>query len=146
MKITRVQAEALATLATKLRPDWRHPGVLAAISKCDPATDPFDLARALINLAADPSVQTPGLLHGPGPHWLKPDGTKPARRDDHAVRCPSHPHQIEPCLTCRDDADLIPPPPYVLAAKDDAVAKGQAVRPHAPRVPLRPAAAKKETR
>ena len=104
MKITRVQAEALATLATKLRPDWRHAGVMAAIEKCT-TEEPCDIARALVNLAADSTVQTPGLLHRGGPHWLRPDGEKPARRGDHAVRCTRHPINVEPCPQCRADPD-----------------------------------------
>ena len=145
MKITRTQAEALATLATKLRPDWRHAGVMAAIAKC-PDADPFDIARALVNLAADPTVQTPGLLHRGGPHWLRPDGEKPARRGDHAVRCPEHPDQTQPCQPCK--ADATPMPDEVRAALADAIAKGQAAIPHTRREPLRPKAAldPKETR
>ena len=147
MKITRVQAEALATLATKLRPDWRHAGVMAAIEKCT-TEEPCDIARALINLAADPTVQTPGLLHHGGPHWLRPDGEKPARRGDHAVRCTRHPINVEPCPQCRADPDHTPMPDEVRAALADAIAKGQAAIPHTRREPLRPKAAlsPKETR
>ena len=112
MKISKVQAEALATFVCKVRTDWRHAGVMAAIQKCE-SEWPLDIARALINLAADASVQTPGLLHGPGPHWLRPDGSKVARRGDHDIPCPDHPGLVQPCGLCREGK--IPPPPDVLA-------------------------------
>jgi hypothetical protein len=102
MTITRVQTEALATLATKLRPDWRHAGVVAAIDKAaDTTSDPFDIARALVNLASEGSVQTPALLAGPGPHWRNPDGSTPHRRGDNDVHCPEHPTQVHPCPVCK---------------------------------------------
>ena len=101
MTITRVQTEALATLATKLRPDWRHAGVVAAIDKAAETTsDPFDIARALVNLASEGSVQTPALLAGPGPHWRNPDGSTPHRRGDNDVHCPEHPLSVHPCPQC----------------------------------------------
>ncbi|MDR6861949.1 hypothetical protein [Phycicoccus sp. 3266] len=113
--LTRVQTEALATLVTRLRPDWRHAGVVAAIEKAAATADAFDVARALINLAAEPSVQTPGLLPGKGPHWRRPDGELPDRRGDHNVYCHRHPLSVLPncpqCIAedqpCRPPADLM---------------------------------------
>jgi hypothetical protein len=101
MKITRPQAEALAAFITRVRTDWRQAGVIAAIQKCENEY-PLDIARALINLAADATVQTPGLLHGPGPHWLRPDGTPTPRKGDHNIPCPDHPGNVMPCDPCKD--------------------------------------------
>lgn len=116
MTITRVQTEALATLATKLRPDWRHAGVVAAIDKAAETTsDPFDIARALVNLASEGSVQTPALLAGPGPHWRNPDGSTPHRRGDNDVHCPEHPLSVHPCPQCA--AKRCDPTPDYLEAK-----------------------------
>lgn len=107
MRITEVQAQALATFVTRIRPEWRHPGVMAAIEKAQPTADVHDLACALIRLAEDKSVLTPGLLPSPGPHWTKPDGAKAPRRGDHSMRCPEHDERL-PCATCK--AGIGPPP------------------------------------
>lgn len=111
MKITKVQAEALATFARLIRPDWGHPGIMAALEKAAATADVHDVACALIRLAEDATVKTPGMLPQPGPHWLKPDGTKPARRGDHAVTCPEHGERM-PCGRCI--ADTGAPPAEVL--------------------------------
>ena len=90
MRITKVQAEALSTFVRLIRPEWRHPGIMAALEKAAATADVHDVACALIRLAEDGTVKTPGLLDKPGPHRLKPDGSKPARRGDHTLTCPEH--------------------------------------------------------
>ena len=112
MKITRPQAEALAAFIIRVRADWRQAGVIAAIEKC-PNEYPLDIARALINLAADATVQTPGLLHGPGPHWLRPDGKATPRKGDHDIPCPDHTGHVQPCDRCKEGKR--PPSPEELA-------------------------------
>ena len=109
MKMTKVQAEALTAFVVRIRPEWRPAGVMAAIERAVDTADVHDVACALIRLAEDRTVHTPGLLPQPGPHWQRPDGTKPARRGDHTMRCPDH---GEPALRCSQCAaiDAGPPP------------------------------------
>lgn len=111
MKMTKVQAEALAAFVARIRPEWRPAGILAALEKAAPTADVHDVACALIRLAEDATVKTPGLLPQPGPHWLKPDGSKPARRGDHTMACPEHAERL-PCGRCI--ADTGAPPAEVL--------------------------------
>jgi hypothetical protein len=101
MTMTRVQAEALTAFVVRVRTDWRPAGVLAALEKAAPTTDVYSVAVALLNLAADETVKTPGLLPMPGPHWRKWDGSTPGRRGDHDMPCPEHPTQVHPCPTCK---------------------------------------------
>jgi hypothetical protein len=103
--MTRVQAEALAAFITRIRPEWRPAGILAALEKAAPTADVFDVARALVNLAAEPGVLTPGLLPGPGPHWRKPGGERIERRGDLDVPCPDHPEHSHPCPTCKAERE-----------------------------------------
>ena len=143
MPLTHNEIGRLAGMANQLRPDWPVNSLTTFIGKHRHRTY-RDVAVALAWVCADADTQTPARLNEDGPWWKAVTaGDGSIRRGAHTMRCPEH-SQPEPCKTCRDEA--IPPPPYVIAAKDDAVAKGQAARPHAPRVPLRPAAAKKETR
>lgn len=109
--MTKVQAEALAAFVARIRPEWRPAGILAALEKAAPTADVHDVACALIRLAEDVTVKTPGLLPQPGPHWLKPDGSKPARRGDHTMTCPEHAERL-PCGRCV--ADTGAPPAEVL--------------------------------
>lgn len=111
MKMTKVQAEALAAFVARVRPEWRPAGILAALEKAAPTADVHDVACALIRLAEDATVKTPGLLPQPGPHWLKPDGSEPARRGDHTMTCPEHAERL-PCGRCI--ADTGAPPAEVL--------------------------------
>ena len=112
MRMTKVQAEALAAFVARVRPEWRPAGILAALEKAAATADVHDVACALIRLAEDGTVKTPGLLPQPGPHWLKPDGSKPARRGDHAVTCPEHGERM-PCGRCV--AETAGPPAEALA-------------------------------
>lgn len=111
MRMTKVQAEALAAFVARIRPEWRPAGILAALEKAAATADVHDVACALIRLAEDATVKTPGLLPQPGPHWLKPDGSKPARRGDHTMTCPDHAERL-PCGRCI--ADTGAPPAEVL--------------------------------
>lgn len=118
--MTKVQAEALTAFVVRVRPEWRPAGVLAALEKAAPTADVHDVACALIRLAQDQSVHTPGLLPQQGPHWLKPDGSKPARRGDHTMRCPEH---GEPYLSCTECAakECGPPSPHIRAEITEAL-------------------------
>ena len=111
MTTTRVQAEALATFVRQLRPDWDHPGIVAAIGRCK--REPLsEVAVALIRLAENGQAKTPALLPEPGRHWNRaaiddrPAG--PALRN--LDLCPEHGNPRRDCLDCRRDAgpDLTP--------------------------------------
>ena len=104
MRIDRTQAEALAAFIIRVRTDWSHGGVMAAIGKVTDA-DPLDIARALVNLAADPTALTPALLEKPGPWWRNPESRNVAPPRN-SMRCHEHPDQEMPCATCR--AELVP--------------------------------------
>lgn len=106
--MTKVQAEALAAFVARIRPEWRPAGILAALEKAAPTADVHDVACALIRLAEDGTVRTPGLLPQPGPHWAKPNGEHAPRRGDHTMRCPEHPTQPMPCVECRQDRAPMP--------------------------------------
>ena len=107
MRMTEVQAQALAAFVSRVRTDWNPPGIVAALEKAAPTADVHDVACALIRLAEDATVKTPGLLPQPGPHWLKPDGSKPARRGDHTLTCPEHAERL-PCGRCIADTGAPP--------------------------------------
>lgn len=107
------QMEMLARLVWMLRkadgaPEWDGPGIIAKLREAAPTASSWDLARAAINLAENRELRTPGVLSQPGPHWLKHDGTKPARRGDHTMRCPDH---GEPYLRCEQCAAIKAGPP-----------------------------------
>ena len=104
MRIDRAQAEALAAFIIRVRTDWSHGGVMAAIGKVTDA-DPLDIARALVNLATDPTALTPALLEKPGPWWRNPESRNVAPPRN-SMRCHEHPDQEMPCATCR--AELVP--------------------------------------
>lgn len=115
--MTETQAQALAALIVRLRdadgmPQWDNAGIIAKLREAAPTATSWDLARAAINLAENSELRTPGVLPQPGPHWLKPDGTKPARRGDHTMRCPEHGQRL-PCEPCK--TDITPPPDDVRA-------------------------------
>lgn len=104
MRIDRAQAEALAAFIIRVRTDWSHGGVMAAIGKVTDA-DPLDIARALVNLATDPTALTPALLEKPGPWWRNPESRNVAPPRN-SMRCHEHPDQEMPCATCR--AEMVP--------------------------------------
>lgn len=117
--MTEAQAQALAALITRLRaadgmPQWDNAGIIAKLREAAPTASSWDLARAAINLAENRDLRTPGILPQPGPHWLRPDGSKSARRGDHTMRCPDH---GQPYLRCTECAaiDGGPPPDDIKA-------------------------------
>lgn len=122
MKMTKVQAEALAAFVARVRPEWRPAGILAALEKAAATADVHDVACALIRLAADPTVKTPGMLAQSGPWWVKADGTKAPRRGDHTMTCPEHAERL-PCGQCV--ANTGAPPAEVLAEIRDAIEHGK---------------------
>ena len=108
MTLTQTQGQALATAVAKLRPDWDQSGILAALAKAANLGTPFQIARALVNLAENPDLRTPAILAQPGSHWRNPDGSTSHRRGDNDVRCIEHPSSFMPCPQC--EAKRTPPP------------------------------------
>lgn len=105
--ITRPEAEALATLVTRLRanrnmPIWDHPGILAAIEKARGMADAFDLTHALLVLAERPELKTPALLPESGEHWRRASGVMVTRRGDNNIPCPDHIGETQPCRRCNE--------------------------------------------
>ena len=104
-QITRTDAEALATLIRRLRPDWGQSGCVEAIRRCSTGAL-SEIAVAFIRMAEDGSIHTPGLLHTPGRWWYRAaPGDQPAgealRNHDH---CPVHPaHDRRTCQPCETD-------------------------------------------
>lgn len=127
------QIEQLARLVWMLRaaegmPEWDGPGIIKKLREAAPTASAFDLARAAINLAENRDLRTPGLLPQPGAHWAKADGTKPARRGSHTMRCPEPTHEGErmPCQQCKAAAK--PPEPDLIAALAAAIEAGKEQR------------------
>jgi hypothetical protein len=78
-RITRKQADALATLMHTLRPDWDKAGCWAAVAAAKELAPGRDLAVAAIRCTGIATNRTPGVLALEGPHW---------RGSDHTPRIP----------------------------------------------------------
>jgi hypothetical protein len=101
VRISQAQAQALATFITRIRDDWDHPGIVAAIQKAAPLGTPADIGTALCRLAANPDLRTPAVLADPGTHWAN---TTVASRTP-PVMCPEHVTQpARDCPDCRAQA------------------------------------------
>ena len=98
--MTEVQAQALATFVARIRPDWDHPGIMAALGKAANLGSPVQVARALVNLAENPDLRTPAILAQPGSHWSAPNGERVQIRGANDVHCPEHPSSVHPCPQC----------------------------------------------
>lgn len=124
MRISQSQAQALAAFVSRIRPDWDHPGIVAAIAKAAPIATPADIGVALCRLAANLELRTPALLAEPGAHW---QGTVTGSRPL-PIMCPLHPSEKTPpwCRQCADD----------LARTDQeaGIAEARAALASAPRV------------
>lgn len=108
MTISQTQAQALATFIARIRDDWDHPGIVAAISKASALGSPAQLGRALCALAENPDLRSPGLLSQPGRHWTQ-DGVQTGPNVSHNIPCPVHPINNMPCPLCA--AKKCPPDP-----------------------------------
>ncbi len=124
--LTRPQAEALATFVVRVREDWSHGGVMAALEKSN-IVDALDTARALINLAATPTAKTPALLAKPGPWWRNPTGENVAP-ERHTMQCHEHPAEPVPCRECRAEYEADPPAPETIAAAKAAARRARSTR------------------
>lgn len=98
--MTRAQGVAIATAVQQLRPDWDHPGILAALEKAAPLGTPAEVAAAAFRLAGNLQVRTPGMLSQPGAHWRAPAEGGPTVSVV-VTRCPEHPeHPAARCPAC----------------------------------------------
>ena len=101
MRITRVEAQALAAFVSRIRDDWDQPGIVAAIEKAAPLGAPAAIGAALCRLAENRDLRTPAMLAEPGTHW---SGTTVAKLAP-PVMCAEHPHQpARECPDCRAQA------------------------------------------
>src|SRR5690349_20656220 len=105
MRMTKVEAQALAAFVARVRPDWQQPGIMAAIEKAVPLGSAAAIGGALCRLAENLELRTPALLAEPGPHW---SGTTVATRQP-PVKCPEHPG--EKAGACRECEALAVPAP-----------------------------------
>jgi len=94
MRITTAQAQALAAFVARVRDDWDHPGIVAAIQKAAPLGSPAAIGAALCRLAENRELRTPAMLADPGTHW---SGTTVAKVAP-PVMCVDHPSQ--PARAC----------------------------------------------
>ena len=121
-KLTRPMAQRLAEFIHMARDEWNTPGILAALEQASNTSDALAIARALVNIADDQTVKTPGMLTRPGGHWRTPAGELPPRRGEHNIPCPDHPGEHDmpcpnPCtLTAEQVAELAAEAKAALAA------------------------------
>lgn len=88
--MTKNQGQALAAFVHEMRNDWDAPGILAQLAKCQ-HLNAWEVAHALLRLAATPEAKTPGaLMTTSGPHW----------RERTRVETPMPPRRQEQCLDC----------------------------------------------
>ena len=98
--MTRAQEVAIATAVQQVRPEWDHPGILAALEKAAPLGTPAEVAAAAFRLAGNLQVRTPGMLSQPGAHWRAPADGGPTVSVV-VTRCGEHPeHPAARCPAC----------------------------------------------
>ena len=98
--MTRAKAVAIATALQQVRPEWDHPGILAALQAAQGHGTPAEVAAAAFRLAGDLKVRTPGMLAQPGKHWRAPAEGGPTVSVV-VTRCPEHPeHPAARCPLC----------------------------------------------
>jgi len=98
--MTRAQGVAIATAVQQVRPEWDHPGILAALHAAQGMGSPAEVAAAAFRLAGDLKARTPGLLPKPGSHWRAPAEGGPTVSVI-ATRCGEHPaHLARACPDC----------------------------------------------
>ncbi len=98
--MTRSQAVAVATAVQQVRPEWDHPGILAALQAAQGHGTPAEVAAAAFRLAGDLKVRTPGMLAQPGKHWRAPAEGGPTVSVV-VTRCGEHPeHPAAHCPIC----------------------------------------------
>ena len=100
--LTRAQEVAIATAVQQLRPDWDHPGIVAALRAAQAHGTPAEVAAAAFRLAGNLQVRTPGMLAQPGAHWKAPAEGGPTVSVV-VTRCGEHPeHPAARCPLCEE--------------------------------------------
>ena len=100
--MTRAQGVAIATAVQQVRPEWDHPGILAALHAAQGMGSPAEVAAAAFRLAGDLKARTPGLLPKPGSHWRAPAEGGPTVSVV-VTRCGEHPeHPAARCPACEE--------------------------------------------
>ena len=104
--MTRAQEVAIATAVQQLRPDWDHPGIVAALRAAQAHGTPAEVAAAAFRLAGNLQVRTPGMLAKPGAHWKAPAEGGPTVSVV-VTRCPEHPeHPAARCPLCETRGEV----------------------------------------
>ena len=104
--MTRSQAVAVATAVQQVRPEWDHPGILAALQAAQGHGTPAEVAAAAFRLAGDLKVRTPGMLAQPGKHWRAPAEGGPTVSVV-VTRCGEHPeHPAARCPICETRGEV----------------------------------------
>ena len=128
-RLTQPMAQRLAEFIHMARGEWNTPGILKALEQASTTSDALAIARALVNIADDPSVKTPAFLTRPGSHWRTPTGEIPPRRGEHNIPCVDHPDEDMPCPHRDHAGDMTPE--QVAEAKRVALAAA-AANPYIP--------------
>ena len=102
IRMTKTDAQALAVLTNRLRPDWQIPGIITAIQNCD--APPLDTCIATLQATANHEWRTPALIPQPGPHWRNTDTAANAPA---ITRCP-HNQVAHRCHECSEGAVTMP--------------------------------------
>lgn len=112
MTVTKAQAQALAAFITRIREDWDHPGIVAAIQKASALGSAADISVALCRLAGNAELRTPATLADPGTHWRDTTiGKLPP-----PVMCPEHAtEKAGACRVCT--AQAVAPPSAIAEAR-----------------------------
>ena len=104
--MTRAQEVAIATAVQQLRPDWDHPGIVAALRAAQAHGTPAEVAAAACRLAGDTNTRTPGRLKDPGAHWKAPAEGGPTVSVV-VTRCPEHTeHPAARCPLCETRGEV----------------------------------------
>lgn len=104
--MTRAQAVAIATAVQQVRPEWDHPGILAALQAAQGHGTPAEVAAAAFRLAGDLKVRTPGMLAQPGKHWRAPAEGGPTVSVV-VTRCGEHPeYPAARCPICETRGEV----------------------------------------
>lgn len=105
--MTRAQAVAIATAVQQVRPEWDHPGILAALQAAQGHGTAAEVAAAAFRLAGNLAVRTPGMLPQPGAHWSVPTQGGPTVSVI-PTRCGQHPaHLARDCPQCAQDVATV---------------------------------------
>jgi DNA-binding transcriptional regulator YdaS (Cro superfamily) len=97
--MTRAQEVAIATAVQQLRPDWDHPGIVAALRAAQAHGTPAEVAAAAGRLASNLKLRNPGMLSQPGAHWRAPAEGGPTVSVV-VTRCGVEGHEHLPAARC----------------------------------------------